>query len=177
MKSIMEGLMATSKSRLFTITEFLVRFGLFIYGATILALIGALFLSGIAPERITLHLGPGLDIAPRSGAQTALALCGLIAISAMMLPVLLKLLAVLRSAIAGDPFTRENGARLRSIGWLLLASYLIETLIMSVGFPGAAWLSFVTAPWRGLPPVLLFFVVARIFDQGAEMRADLAGTV
>lgn len=169
--------MAASKNRLFAIMEFLVKFGLFIYGATILALTGGLLLSGIAPDRITLRLGPGLDIAPKSGPQAALAVCSLIAISALMLAVLFNLLAVLRSAIAGDPFTRENGARLRKIGWLLLASYFIETLILSVGFPGAAWVSFVAAPWRGLPPVLLFFVVARIFDQGAEMRADLEGTV
>lgn len=166
-----------SKSRLFAITQFLLKAALVINGIVILCMIIGLAGIAIAPERMSIKAGPGSISAVDRPFLASFAMCQMIIISALMFPILTKLLAVVRTAIAGDPFTRENGARLRSIGWLLLISYGLQTVIVSIGLPGAEWIAFLMSPWRGLAPVLLFFVVAHIFDQGAEMRSDLEGTV
>lgn len=166
-----------SKNRLFSITQFLLKAALVLNGFVILAMGAGFFLIGATPDRMKIKVGPASILAADTPGLAVFALCQMIVISALMFPILTKLLAVVGTASAGDPFTRENGARLRAIGWLLLISYGIQTVTVSLGLPGGEWLAFLLSPWRGLAPVLLFFVVAHIFDQGAEMRSDLEGTV
>lgn len=97
--------------------------------------------------------------------------------------VLRELLAIVDTVRNGDPFVANNARRLQAIAWWVLAG---EGLRLAVG--ATVWsvgravpslhmdipngLSF--APWLA---VLLLFVLARVFDQGARMRADLEGTV
>jgi hypothetical protein len=95
--------------------------------------------------------------------------------------ILKKLIAMVDTVRAGDPFVAENADRLQSIAWLVLAT---ELLYLAVGVIARVvstearpldinW-SFSITPWLA---VLLLFVLARVFDHGARMRADLEGTV
>jgi len=95
--------------------------------------------------------------------------------------ILRELQAIVDTVRSRDPFVLDNARRLRAIAWWVLAgeglrlvigalvklaSTGAQTLDVDVGFSLAPWLS-----------VLLLFVLARVFEQGARMRADLEGTV
>lgn len=94
---------------------------------------------------------------------------------------LTRLLGIVDSVRAGDPFIGENARRLQTIAWTLLSMQVMHVL---VGFVASRtrsevqeldidW-SFSITPWIA---VLLLFVLARVFEHGARMRADLEGTV
>jgi hypothetical protein len=94
---------------------------------------------------------------------------------------LTRLLAIVETVRLGDPFVAGNAARLQTAAWALLG---IELLHLAVGAI-AAFASSPSQPldvdWSfsisGWLAVLLLFVLARVFDHGARMRDDLAGTV
>ncbi len=87
---------------------------------------------------------------------------------------------ILDSVEAGDPFVAENGARLRRMGFALLA-YQLGDLALGAIDHWLARLGAEVAPWTpafgGWLAVLLLFVLARIFSVGAAMRDDLEGTI
>jgi hypothetical protein len=95
--------------------------------------------------------------------------------------VLARLLAIVETVSVGNPFVVANAARLRTIAWAILA---LELMHVAVGAVAAAVISSAEAskisrgysltPWLA---VLLLFVLARVFEQGARMREDLEGTV
>jgi hypothetical protein len=95
--------------------------------------------------------------------------------------VLARLLAVVETVRVGNPFVVANAARLRTIAWAVLA---LELLHLTVGAVANAVstaavplnISGDLSPTRWLA-VLLLFVLARVFEQGAHMREDLEGTV
>ena len=95
--------------------------------------------------------------------------------------VLTRLLAIVASVSIGNPFVHANAARLQAIAWALLALELMDFVVSAV----AAKVSSATVPLHisydfSLTPwlaVLLLFVLARVFEQGAHMREDLEGTV
>ena len=95
--------------------------------------------------------------------------------------VLKRLLAIVDSVRAGDPFVAINASRLQAIAWALLVLQLLSLVIgaiakalstpahplnLDAGFSVNGWLA-----------VLLTFVLARVFAEGALMREDLARTV
>ena len=95
--------------------------------------------------------------------------------------VLRELQAIVHTVRGGDPFVGDNARRLHAIAWWVLAgeglrllvggivwsvTRYVQPLHMHVGFSLAPWLT-----------VLLLFVLARVFEEGARMRADLEGTV
>lgn len=107
---------------------------------------------------------------------------------ALILPVMLaahlifrRLLAMLDTAIAGDPFTSANGARLQQIGWALLVIQLCDLAFGAAASRIEAVMGDASSGWApsvtGWLAVLLVFVLARVFEQGARMRDDLALTV
>ena len=89
-----------------------------------------------------------------------------------------RLLAIIATAAAGDPFTAANGERLRVIAWALLAIQILDLgfggiyLAMDPAL-GLDW-SFSLGGWIA---VLMLFVLARVFEQGSRMRDELAMTV
>jgi hypothetical protein len=87
-----------------------------------------------------------------------------------------SLLRIIDSARDGDPFIPANAARLRHIGWLLLAILVLEFLISLPLGPGPAAGSFGSIV-PGLVIVLLVFVLARVFEIGSTMRTELKETV
>src|SRR2546426_8268347 len=110
----------------------------------------------------------------------AIAVLGLAAIP-LNYAVLKRLLAIVQTVRAGDPFVAANASRLQAIAWVLLALNLLSIVIgaiakarstpahplhINAGFSINGWLV-----------VLLTFLLARVFAQGAVMREDLEGTV
>ena len=95
--------------------------------------------------------------------------------------ILSRLRAIVDTVRDGDPFVAANARRLQTIAWAYLG---LELLHIAVGVVAASsgssaqpldvhW-RFSVTPWVA---VLLLFVLARVFDHGARMRADLEGTV
>jgi hypothetical protein len=101
--------------------------------------------------------------------------------------VLRHLRAMVETVLVGDPFLAENARRLQAIAWLVMAGEFVRmgvAAVVAVAKPIArtlgiavdvsAGIHFSLAPWLA---VLLLFVLAGVFAQGARMRADLEGTV
>jgi len=93
----------------------------------------------------------------------------------------MALLRMVRTVEEGDPFVPANGRRLQAIGWALLvlqfadmAFGILAGRIAQLGAQfGTGW-SFSLIGWIA---VLLVFVLARIFAQGAAMREELEMTI
>ena len=110
----------------------------------------------------------------------AVAVLGLVAIPLNHV-VLRRLLAIVGTVRAGDPFVAANAQRLQAIAWALLVLQLLSLVIGAIGeavstpaHPVDLDAGFSIAGWLA---VLLTFVLARVFAEGARMREDLEGTV
>jgi hypothetical protein len=95
--------------------------------------------------------------------------------------ILTRLLMIVETVGTGNPFVAANAARLQSIAWALLALELahyavgaVAAGLSSAGLPVDISWGFSLTRWLA---VLLLFVLARVFEQGARMREDLEGTV
>jgi len=91
-----------------------------------------------------------------------------------------RMLEVVATAIAGDPFTAANARRLRAVGWALLAIQILDLCFGALDWTVAAG----TGERLGWSPsvggwiaVLMVFVLARVFEEGSRMRDELAMTV
>jgi hypothetical protein len=95
--------------------------------------------------------------------------------------VLTRLLAIVEGVRAGEPFVKENANRLQTIGWALLGLQLLHLVAGVVAARASSEAEPLDIDWNfsiaGWLAVLLLFVLARVFDQGARMRDELAGTV
>ena len=149
-----------------------------LYGAAILALLFVM-----PNERWIMSafdLAPGPDAMRIVWGLRLIAGLGLLAVPLNYL-VLTRLLAMVGTVRAGDPFVAANAHRLQAIAWLLLALQLLSMVIggiadavstrehpvnLDAGFSISGWLA-----------VLLTFILARVFAEGALMREDLEGTV
>jgi hypothetical protein len=113
-------------------------------------------------------------------ALRAVAALGLVAVPLNYF-VLTRLIAMVDTVRAGDPFVAANAVRLQAIAWAMLALQLLSIVIgaigkavsspahpvdLDAGFSINAWLA-----------VLLTFLLARVFAEGTRMRDDLEGTV
>ncbi len=91
------------------------------------------------------------------------------------------LLRIIDSVGQGDPFNPVNAGRLAAMGWLALA---IEGISFPTGLV-AAWIARTVKDSHigigfslgGVLLAIILFILARIFRKGAEMRAELEGTV
>ena len=127
-----------------------------------------------------------LDLSPSPEADwlilafRAIAVLGLVGVP-LNYVVLRRLLAIVDTVRAGDPFVAANASRLQAIAWALLALQILSLVIgaiakavstpahplhLQAGFSISGWLA-----------VLLTFLLARVFAEGTRMRADLEGTV
>ena len=95
--------------------------------------------------------------------------------------VLKRLLAIVETVRAGDPFVAANASRLQAIAWALLTLQLLGLVIAAV----AKYVSIQGQPLdldagfsiNGWLAVHLTFLLARVFAEGTRMRDDLEGTV
>ena len=126
------------------------------------------------------HLSPSPDADGLIMALRAIAALGLVGIPLNFI-VLKRLLAIVETVRAGDPFVAANAVRLQAIAWTLLALQLLSVVVgaiaksvstpahplhLQAGFSISGWLA-----------VLLTFLLARVFAEGSLMREDLQGTV
>lgn len=92
-----------------------------------------------------------------------------------------RLLEIVETVRAGDPFGAENASRLRVIAWALLALQLLSVVIGAIGksvLPPVHSIDLeIGSSINGWLAVLLTFLLARVFAEGTRMREDLAGTV
>ncbi len=91
------------------------------------------------------------------------------------------MLAIVLTVRTGDPFIAANAQRLHDIAWVLLALQLLSIVIGTIGkavsspaHPVHLDAGFSISGWLA---VILTFVLARVFAEGAHMREDLEGTV
>jgi len=95
--------------------------------------------------------------------------------------VLKRLLAIVQTVREGEAFAAANAVRLQAVAWALLGIQILSIVIggiakavsspahplhLDAGFSIGGWLA-----------VLLTFLLARVFSEGAHMREDLEGTV
>ena len=150
-----------------------------VYGLAILGLVTwSLFSADFVMD--ALGVAPAADRGVMLRGMQLVAFLGILAVP--LLHVILKrLLGVIDTVRAGDPFIIENARRLRVIAQTLFG---IQLLHLAIGFVISRtrsqvqqldldW-SFSITPWIA---VLLLFVLAGVFEHGARMRADLEGTV
>ncbi len=145
--------------------------------------IGALLIATIVDEQWTLRalgISPESWIAASMMGLRAVALLGLVAIPLYHM-IFRRLLGIIRTVSAGDPFVAANAERLQAIAWVLLVLQLLGIVIGIIGKaistpenPVHLNAGFSTTGWLA---VLLTFVLAGIFAEGARMRDDLEGTV
>jgi hypothetical protein len=125
-------------------------------------------------------IAPSPDTEQLIMAMRAIAVFGLVGVPFNYV-VLTRLLAIVKTVREGDPFVAVNAARLQTIAWSLLVLQVLSIVIgaiaksvstpahplnLDAGFSVTGWLA-----------VLLTFLLARVFAEGAHMRDDLAGTV
>ena len=147
-----------------------------------LGILGLLLASLVVPDPLFRALG----VRPAAGRETLeLGMRILMVIGIAGVPVAYVVLSRLRAIVdtvrEGDPFVSANARRLQTIAWAYLGLELLHVAVgvVAAGSGSAAqpldvdW-SFSITPWVA---VLLLFVLARVFDHGARMRADLEGTV
>jgi len=110
----------------------------------------------------------------------AVAVLGLVAIP-LNHSVLKRLLAMVETVRAGDPFVAANADRLQAIAWTLLALQLLSIVVGAIGkaistpaHPVVLDAGFSINGWLA---VLFTFLLARVFVEGTRMREDLEGTV
>jgi hypothetical protein len=127
-----------------------------------------------------LKLSPSLEADRVIFGLQSIAFIGLIAIPLHYVS-LKRLLAIVETVRAGDPFVAANARRLQVIAWVLLTlqvlSIVIGAIAKSISTPAHPVnldAGFSTGGWLA---VLLIFLLARVFEEGATMRDDLQGTV
>jgi hypothetical protein len=185
------------ESRLFSITYFLLKaatlLAFLLGGILVLCLGGVLLVLGTSLAE-TLNIPATLEGLPRNQLLTiaAVALAGGLACVVLATLVLVLISKIVETAMTGDPFVDQNANRLTRVGWLLLGIYGVgmitgvaavalmpPKLIEMAGKEGGHIqfdAGFDPSP-IGILTVLLIFVLAQIFRRGAEMRAELEGTV
>jgi hypothetical protein len=91
-----------------------------------------------------------------------------------------RLLAMIDSVRAGDPFVPGNAERIKTIAWCLLVVQLFDLacglfagILARAGVGDVDW----SPSLGGWVAVLLLFVLARVFAEGARIRADLDAMV
>ena len=150
-----------------------------VYGVVVLAILVGMLAAG----QWTLT-ALGVPPSAQSGAlivgMRAIAAFGLIGVP-LNLAVLKRLVAMVQTVRAGDPFVAANAQRLQAIAWFLFAEQMLSLVIgvigkyvstaahplhLDAGFSPSGWLA-----------VILTFVLARVFVAGTLMREDLEGTV
>ena len=148
-------------------------------GALIMALLIASLIAG-APTMRALGVPPALSHSMLFIGMRLIMVIGIGAVAVVHF-VLTRLRMFVETVRTGNPFVAANAVRLNAIAWALVALELmhyavgaVAASISSAGVPlNISW-GFSLTRWLS---VLLLFVLARVFQQGARMREELEGTV
>ncbi len=103
----------------------------------------------------------------------------------LMLWQFIRRLRQIVETVDSDPFVRANARRLREMGWISVFAFIPTVMLTGVG----SWLAKMVeeagqeAHFDGgidmgqIVLILLLFILARVFEHGADMREELEGTV
>ncbi len=173
--------MTTQNPRLLSITGFIVNAVIVLNIVAAIAIL-VIFAVMLAIPADTMIVDDGIAPGQEANYRTAFRLVLLIAIG-MAIPthiIFTRLKSIIATVRKGNAFTTTNAVFLRAIAWGLLAINLLDLGFGAVSY----WLDSMmdqypdwSFSFTGWFAVLLLFILARIFEQGAEMRDDLAGTV
>lgn len=149
-----------------------------LYGAGVLAvLVASVVVPELTAEALLRKRGAGAGVV---SSMRFLMVLGLAAVPVMHL-ILSRLRAIVFTVRQGDPFIAENAKRLDAIALGFLGLELLRlgvgALVTNSALAGLHMrinTGFSVTPWGA---VLLLFVLARVFEHGTRMRADLEGTV
>lgn len=112
-----------------------------------------------------------------------LLLAAIAGILAMIFLFFRHLRRIVDSVAEGDPFVPANAQRLTTMAWLMLAVQIAAIFASALGGYIAAHIGDIQGKvtiggdFGGIILILTLFVLARVFRRGAEMRAELEGTV
>ena len=168
------GPLALSRTLLRALVKLNILFALGIFAMLVATIVAPTFVM----EALGLLPTPNRD-------RLLLAMRGIMVIGILAAPAIhliyTRLLAIVETVRFGDPFVVENGARLQAIAWAIVTLQLMHIVVVILAdgvWVGAQQIDigdkFAITPWL---TILLLFVLARVFDQGARMRDELAGTV
>ena len=128
----------------------------------------------------------GIAVGPEFIGALALLLAGVAGLLALAVYFLILLRRIVLSVGEGDPFVPVNADRLARMGWLALAGQLASIPIGGM----AMWVAEIAQDSDkvhvgddfgfdagGILLILILFILARVFRQGAKMREELEGTV
>jgi len=150
-----------------------------IYAACLIALLSYSFINEPFLMRALKLSSPAENPALVIGIRSIAAL-GILSVP-LNLAMLNRLVAMVHTVRAGDPFVEANAWRINAIAWILLAQQMLSLIIwvigksvstpehplhLDAGFSPAGWLA-----------VIMTFVLARVFVEGTLMRDDLEGTI
>jgi hypothetical protein len=147
------------------------------------ALILLLFVASIVAQSAVMSALRARPAAHHSTLYLAMRLIMVVGLLAVPLThmVLSRLLAIVATVRSGDPFVSQNAVRLSDIAWSVLGLEVLHLIagLIAARVPSADesldinWSFSLT---RALC-VLLLFVLARVFEDGARMREELEGTI
>ena len=146
-------------------------------------LIGMMLLASLLAESwvmTALGVRPGEGRAALVVGMRVVAVLGIAAVPFTHV-VLARLRDIVETVRRGDAFVPGNAARLRTIAWAVLGLELLHLCVAAAAWAASSPAQALDISWtpsltRWLA-VLLLFVLARVFEEGARMRDDLEGTV
>lgn len=150
-----------------------------VIGLMILALLVATYVDPTLLQRaLGVKSGPGSETL--FNGMRSIAALGVLAV-ALAQVVLRRLDTIVETVAIGNPFIIENAERLKTIAWTVVALEVIHLVIGAIAKGVSSNVQPLDIDWnfsvtRWLA-ILLCFVLARVFEQGARMRDDLEGTI
>ena len=152
-----------------------------VYGVGIAVLfVVSLFARDFMIRALGSYHGPEMDMVVFITGVRMLMLVG-IAGAGVAHAILTRLLEIVDTVEDGDPFVPLNAKRIQEVAWWVLGGEGLHLLAgaaaryaSSSGHPLDIDWNFTFTPWIA---VLGLFVLARVFEHGTRLRADLDGTV
>ena len=174
------------KDPLLSAARVLINLCIALMGVGIAALAVALPAMLINQDRILVELTGGKTAVDPNfflGASVLLAIVALLLALVIWFFVLLR--RIVGTVAAGDPFVIDNADRLSRMGWMALAGQvlpiplgiLLKGLAGLVGDHHSVRVHDFGFSVGGVVLILVLFILARVFRQGALMRDELEGTI
>lgn len=149
--------------------------------AFLIVLVAAGAIGAAWPDIVVEARGSGVFFNPEAMRPQLLLLLALLAAILISATYLLRQLQALVASAASDPFIPANALRLRRIGWALVALQLLALPLhwtaKSIAVATSHFAQMGGFSLNSLLAILLTFVLAAVFEQGAAMRDELEGTV
>jgi len=137
-----------------------------------------LYWSEAVKELLTSH--PSMNVTELLPLLLAVFALGIVVLG-LIWTIMRKLLAIITSVEIGNPFVMANARQLKAIGWMMVALQLVGIPLAILAGKAADLFgesdTGLDISLNGILAILLVFILAGIFERGAEMREELEGTV